>query len=55
LIYRALASSSAVNSQAAAERLDLTELADIYRKQNDGFVAARDFCDLRDDGVTESF
>ena len=53
LIYRVLASSSAVNSQAAAERLNLTELAGIYRKQNDGFVAARDFCDLRDDGSTE--
>ncbi len=53
LIYRALTSSSAVNFQAAAERLELTELADIYRKQNDGFVAARDFCDLRDDADTE--
>lgn len=55
LIYRAIASGSVINFQVAAERLELTELADAYRKQNDAFVAARDFCDLRDDGDEERF
>jgi len=55
LIYRAIASGSVINFQAAAQRLELTELADAYRKQNDAFVAARDFCDLRDDEDVERF
>lgn len=53
LVYRALASGSVINFQAAAERLKLAELTDVYRKQNDAFVAARDFCDLRDDADAE--
>ncbi len=55
LAYRAIAASTAVNFQASAERLELTELANGYRKQNDEFVALRDFCDLQDDENAEKF
>ncbi len=47
LIYAVSASSSAVNFQAASERLELPEMAEKYRKQKEAFTAERDFRDLR--------
>lgn len=42
LVYAVVASGISLNFQAAAERLGLTEMAEIYRKQNDLFAAERD-------------
>jgi hypothetical protein len=57
LVYGVIASGSAVNFQAAAERLDLPEMAEQYRKQKDAFTAERDSRDLRQkkDDKTEIF
>ncbi len=52
LVYAVFAFSTAVNFQAAAERLELPEMAEKYRKQKEAFTAERDFRDLRRDDQT---
>jgi hypothetical protein len=42
LVYFNVASSTATNFLAAAERLELADLTEKYRKEYDGFVAERD-------------
>lgn len=53
LVFFAMASSTATNFQAAAERLELPELAETYRKQNDRFVEERDRRELNRNSKSE--
>jgi hypothetical protein len=57
LVYNAIASGTAFNFHTAADRLGLTEIAETYRKQSEGFTAERDRRDLRQkkDDKTERF
>lgn len=54
LVFAAMGRATATNFQAAAERLGLTDMAEKYRKQKEGFIAERDFRDLRDDHALAS-
>lgn len=42
LVYQVVASATATNFHAAAERLGLTELEEKYRKENEAFIAESD-------------
>lgn len=55
LIISAFASATTVNFEAAAKRLELTEMAETYRKQNDLLNAARDRRRLPTDKAKEKF
>ncbi|MES2982212.1 MAG: hypothetical protein V4727_07860 [Verrucomicrobiota bacterium] len=48
LVYAVIASGTAVNLHAGADRLGLTEMKANYGKQSDAFTAERDFRDLRE-------
>jgi len=47
LVHAVVGKATATNFQAAAERLELPEMAEMYRKQKDGFIAERDLRDLK--------
>ncbi len=49
MVYAVIASGATANFQAGAERLELHEMAEKYRKQKEAFTAERDFRDLRRD------
>lgn len=46
LVHSVIASATAKNFEAAADRLGLTEMAETYRKQGDAFLAERDQRDI---------
>jgi hypothetical protein len=55
LVYSVIASGTAKNFEAAADRLDLTAMAETYRKQGAAFLAERDLRDIREKKSEDSF
>jgi hypothetical protein len=55
LVYHVIASATAKNFEAAADRLGLTEMAETYRKQVDAFQAERDTRDIRQNKEDDPF
>lgn len=55
LVHLVIASATATNFYFAADRLGLSETAEIYRKQNDAFREYRDTRDIRDHNGKNSF
>ncbi len=56
LVHQTIASSTATNFHAAADRLDLTDLEEKYRKQNEAFIAESDrrrIADSKSDSSTD--
>jgi hypothetical protein len=47
LVHAVVGKATATNFEAAAERLELPEMAEMYRKQKEGFIAERDLRDLK--------
>jgi hypothetical protein len=55
LVYAVIASATATNFRFAAERLDLTEIAETYRKQSDVFREDKDLKEIRQKKTTNPF
>jgi len=55
LVYAVIASATAMNFHAAADRIGLTEMAATYRKQADAFQADKDMRDIRSKKEPEEF
>jgi hypothetical protein len=55
LVHAVIASATAKNLEAAADRLGLTEMAETYRKQGEAFQSERDFREIRREKSKDPF